>query len=96
LDIDGTLVIVGQVGAMDELNTMPLIFGRRRVAGSLIGGIKETQEVLDFCAKHNIHPECEMIKMEDINNAYDRLEKGDMAHRFVIDMASLKLEKESI
>lgn len=91
LDIDGTLVIVGQVGPMEEPTTMPLIFGRRRVAGSLIGGIKETQEVLDFCATHNIHPECEMIKMEDVNDAFDALAKGDVAHRFVIDMSSLQL-----
>jgi uncharacterized zinc-type alcohol dehydrogenase-like protein len=91
LDVDGTLVIVGQVGPLEELNTMPLIFGRRRVAGSLIGGIKETQEVLDFCAKHNIHPECKMIKMEDINSAFDHLAKGDFAQRFVIDMASFEL-----
>lgn len=89
LDIDGTLVIVGQIGPMEEPLTMPLVFGRRRVAGSLIGGIAETQEVLDFCAEHNIYPECEMIKMDQINEAFSRLEKGDLAHRFVIDMSSL-------
>jgi uncharacterized zinc-type alcohol dehydrogenase-like protein len=90
LDIDGTLVIVGQIGPLEELTTDSLIFGRRRVAGSLIGGIKETQEVLDFCAKHNIHPECEIIRMDEINDAFKQLSKGDVAHRFVIDMASLK------
>lgn len=89
LDIDGTLVIVGQVGLMEEPNTGPMIFGRRRIAGSLIGGITETQEVLDFCAKHNIHPDCEMIRMDQINEAFARLEEGDLAHRFVIDMATL-------
>lgn len=89
LDVDGTLVIVGQVGPMDELMTLPMIFGRRRVAGSLIGGIAETQEVLDFCAEHNIHPDCEMIRMDEINEAYKHLAKGDISHRFVIDMASL-------
>lgn len=89
LDIDGSLVIVGQVGLLDEPLTVPLVMGRRRVAGSLIGGIAETQEVLDFCAQHNIYPECEMIKMDQINNAFARLEQGDMAHRFVIDMSSL-------
>jgi len=88
LDVDGTLVIVGQVGPLNEPSAAPLIMGRRRVAGSLIGGIKETQEVLDFCAKHNIHPKCEMIAMEDINKAYKVLEKGDIAHRFVIDMTA--------
>ncbi|MBK68109.1 MAG: hydroxyacid dehydrogenase [Rickettsiales bacterium] len=90
LDIDGTIVIVGQIGPMEEPITAPLVMGRRRVAGSLIGGIKETQEVLDFCAKHDIHPKCEMIKMEDINDAYKALTKGDIAHRFVIDMQSFQ------
>lgn len=89
LDVDGTLVIVGQIGPMAEPSTVPLIFGRRRIAGSLIGGLPETQEALDFCAKHNIHPDCEMIKMDEINQAFDRLAEGDIAHRFVIDMASL-------
>ncbi|MAI08082.1 MAG: hydroxyacid dehydrogenase [Magnetococcales bacterium] len=93
LDIDGSLVIVGQVGPLEEPMTMPLVFGRRRIGGSLIGGIKETQEVLDFCAEHNIHPECEMIRMDEINKAFDHLSKGDVAHRFVIDMSSLELEK---
>ena len=92
LDIDGSLVIVGQVGPMEESMTMPLIFGRRRVAGSLIGGIAETQEVLDFCAEHQIYPECEMIRIDQINNAFEHLAKGDLAHRFVIDMASLSAE----
>lgn len=91
LDVDGSLVIVGQVGPMDELMTMPLIFGRRRVAGSLIGGIKETQEVLDFCAEHTIYPKCEMIRIDQINDAFAALSKGDIAHRYVIDMASLEM-----
>tara|TARA_R110002126_G_scaffold291807_1_gene459618 strand:- start:43241 stop:44251 length:1011 start_codon:yes stop_codon:yes gene_type:complete len=92
LDVDGTIVIVGQVGPMDEMSTMPLIFGRRRVAGSLIGGIKQTQEVLDFCAEHDIHPECKIIKMEDINDAFTHLAQGDIAYRFVIDMNSLAID----
>ena len=66
--------------------------GRRRVAGSLIGGIKETQEVLDFCAEHGIYPDCQMIKMDEINGAFETLAKGDLAQRFVIDMASLSAE----
>lgn len=90
LDVDGTLVIVGQVGPIEEPNTWPLIGGRRRIAGSLIGGIKETQEVLDFCAEHQVYPECEMISMNQINDAFERMAKGDMAHRIVIDMASLE------
>ena len=92
LDVDGSLVIVGQVGAMEESVTMPLILGRRRVAGSLIGGIAETQEVLDFCAEHQIYPECEMISIQQINDAFAHLAKGDLAHRYVIDMASLDAE----
>lgn len=92
LDVDGTIVIVGQVGPLNEPMTVPLIMGRRRIAGSLIGGIKETQEVLDFCAEHDVYPDCEMIKMEDINSAFERLEQGDLAHRFVIDMSSFAAE----
>jgi uncharacterized zinc-type alcohol dehydrogenase-like protein len=89
LDVDGTLVIVGQVGPMEETNSVPLLLGRRRVAGSPIGGIRETQELLDFCAKKNILPDCEMIRMEQINDAYERMERSDVRYRFVIDMASL-------
>ncbi len=63
--------------------------GRRRVAGSLIGGIRETQEMLDFCAEKNILPDCEMIRMDEINDAFDRMERADVRYRFVIDMASL-------
>ncbi len=93
LDIDGSLVIVGQVGPMEEPSTMPLIFGRRRIAGSLIGGIKETQEVLDFCAEHNIYPKCEMIRPDEINKAFEILAEGDIAHRYVIDMSSLDVSE---
>lgn len=89
LDLDGSLVIVGQVGPLAEPMTTPLIFGRRRIAGSLIGGIAETQELLEFCAEHDVYPECEMIRMDQINDAFKQLESGDLAHRFVIDMASL-------
>lgn len=91
LDVDGTIVIVGQVGPMEDLMSVPLVFGRRRVAGSLIGGIRETQEVLDFCAEHNIHPECVMIKADEVNEAFASLAKGDVAHRYVIDMSSLEV-----
>ncbi|MAG43884.1 MAG: hydroxyacid dehydrogenase [Oceanospirillaceae bacterium] len=92
LDIDGTLVIVGQVGPMEEFMSVPMIMGRRRVAGSLIGGIKETQEVLDFCGKHNIHPECEIIRPDEVNDAFDVMAKGDISHRYVMDMSSLTVE----
>lgn len=91
LDIDGTLVIVGQVGPVDELNTVPLLMGRRRVAGSLIGGIAETQQMLDFCGEHNVLPECEMIKIDEINTAYERMERSDVRYRFVIDMSSISV-----
>ena len=66
-----------------------LIFKRRQIAGSLIGGIKETQEMLDFCAEHNITSDIEIIAMKDINQAYERMIKGDVKYRFVIDMATL-------
>lgn len=89
LDIDGTLVIVGQVGLVSEPDTFPLIFGRRRIAGSLIGGIAETQEMLDFCARKNVLPDVEMIRMDEINEAFERMERSDVRYRFVIDMASL-------
>lgn len=91
LDVDGSLVVVGQIGPMEEIMTLPLVFGRRRVAGSLIGGIKETQEVLDFCAEHGIHPECKIIKVEEINDAWSNLSSGNPAFRYVIDMSSLVL-----
>ncbi len=92
LDVDGSLVIVGQVGPMDEFMTIPLIFGRRRVAGSLIGGIKETQDVLDFCAEHDIHPECKMIRPDEVNDAFTHLKTGDVAYRFVMDMSHLDVD----
>jgi uncharacterized zinc-type alcohol dehydrogenase-like protein len=89
LKVDGTMCIVGSVGPTAELNTGPLIFGRKSVAGSLVGGIKETQEMLEFCAKHNIVSEIELIKMTEINQAYERMLKSDVKYRFVIDMNSL-------
>ncbi len=89
LDIDGALVIVGQIGPLDEPNTTPMVFGRRRLTGSLIGGIAQTQEMLDFCARKNILPDCEMIRIDEINEAFERMERSDVRYRFVIDMASL-------
>lgn len=89
LDVNGALVLVGQVGPIDEVNVGTLIMGRRQVAGSLIGGIKETQEVLDFCAKHQIYPECKMIQPSEINEAFAHLAEGDVAYRFVMDMSAL-------
>lgn len=91
LNVDGTLVLVGYLGPLaDTLNTAPLVFRRKSVAGSLIGGIPETQEMLDFCAEHNIAADVEVIRMDEINEAYERMLKSDVKYRFVIDMASLK------
>ena len=90
LTIDGTLVFVGLLGDVTPvLNTVPMILGRRSVAGSCIGGIAETQEMLDFCGEHGITADVEVIRMQDINAAYDRMLKSDVKYRFVIDMASL-------
>jgi uncharacterized zinc-type alcohol dehydrogenase-like protein len=88
LDVDGTLVIVGQVGPMPELNTFPLILGRRRIAGSPCGGLRQTQEMLEFCARKAIHPDVEVIRFEQVNEAFERVERADVRYRFVIDMTA--------
>ena len=90
LTTDGALVLVGVVGEEVEANTAPLLLKRRTIAGSCIGGIAETQEMLDFCGEHNIVPDVEMIDMQYINEAYERMLKSDVKYRFVIDMQSLK------
>ncbi len=90
LKLDGTLVFVGLIGNVNPaLSTVPMIFKRRNVAGSLIGGLKETQELLDFCGEHNIVSDVEVIRMDAINDAYERMLKSDVKYRFVIDMATL-------
>ncbi|NBB09297.1 NAD(P)-dependent alcohol dehydrogenase [Pseudomonas sp. SLFW] len=89
LDVAGALVIVGNLGDMDGFSTLPLIMGRRRITGSPSGGIAQTQEMLDFCARKGIVPDCETIAIQDINHAFERMERGDVRYRFVIDMASL-------
>lgn len=89
LKVDGTMCIVGSIGPIAELNTVPLVLGRRTIAGSLVGGIKETQEMLYFCAKHHITADIELIKMDEINEAFEKMLKGDVKYRFVIDMSSL-------
>lgn len=89
LDIDGTIVVVGQLGPVAEPDMLPVIMGRRRITGSPVGGIAQTQELLDFCARKNILPDCEMIRMDQISEAFDRMERADVRYRFVIDMASL-------
>jgi uncharacterized zinc-type alcohol dehydrogenase-like protein len=87
---DGNLTQVGLPEESLAVQVGSLIFGRRNFSGSLIGGIKETQEMLDFCGKHNITSDIELIPIQKINEAYDRLVKNDVKYRFVIDMASLK------
>lgn len=90
LNINGTHVLVGYLGGLENIiNTVPMIMGRKSVAGSVIGGIAETQEMLDFCGEHNIVSEIEIIKMQEINEAYERMLKSDVRYRFVIDMQSL-------
>jgi uncharacterized zinc-type alcohol dehydrogenase-like protein len=90
LNVDGTLTLVGAPEAPLPVAVFNLILARRQFAGSLIGGIAETQEMLDFCADHGITSDIELIGIGQINEAYDRLLKGDVKYRFVIDMASLK------
>ncbi|MCY7271345.1 MAG: NAD(P)-dependent alcohol dehydrogenase [Sphingomonas bacterium] len=83
----GRMVIVGALTPMPGFVGMNLIFWNRAVGGSAIGGMPETQEMLEFCATHDIYPECEMISMPEVNTAYERLLKNDVRYRFVIDMA---------
>jgi alcohol dehydrogenase (NADP+) len=87
---DGNLTQVGIPTEPLSLNVGSLVFGRRSLSGSLIGGIKETQEMLDFCGQHNITADIELIPIQQINEAYDRLVKSDVKYRFVIDIASLQ------
>ncbi|PUZ20707.1 uncharacterized zinc-type alcohol dehydrogenase-like protein [Chitinophaga costaii] len=86
---DGKLVLVGAPPEASPLRAFSLIPGRKTLAGSMIGGIAETQEMLDYCAEHNIVSDVEMIAMKDINEAYERMLKGDVKYRFVIDIATL-------
>ncbi len=92
LGLDGELTLVGAPEEPLEVSAFALLFGRKRLSGSLIGGIAETQEMLDFCGKHNIVSDVEVIKIQDLNEAYERLLKSDVKYRFSIDMASLKGE----
>lgn len=90
LKTDGTMILVGAPEQPTLLEPFPLIMHRRRIAGSVIGGIRETQEMLDFCAEHKIESEVEVIPIQQVNEAYERVLKSDVRFRFVIDMASLK------
>lgn len=87
---DGTMTLVGAPSKPAPIAAFNLLFGRRSLAGSAIGGLRETQEMLDFCGEHGIVSEIEMIPIQQIDQAYERLLKGDVKYRFVIDMASLK------
>ena len=89
LKFDGTMILVGVPPDAPKVSAFNLIMKRRRLAGSLIGGIKETQEMLDYCAEHGITSDVEVINIGYINEAYERMIKGDVRYRFVIDMASL-------
>jgi uncharacterized zinc-type alcohol dehydrogenase-like protein len=89
LRLNGVHICVGVPSVPAEIAAFSLIMGRRSVAGSGIGGLPETQEMLDFCAEHNIVSDIEMIDIKDIDTAYDRMQKGDVRYRFVIDIATL-------
>jgi len=86
---DCTLVVVGALEPLEPVNNQQIAFSRRSVSGSLIGSIAETQQVIDFCAEHGIGPDIEMLRMQDVNEAYQRVEDGEVRFRYVIDMASL-------
>jgi uncharacterized zinc-type alcohol dehydrogenase-like protein len=90
LKTDGTMILVGVPDKPTLLEAFPLILHRRRLAGSVIGGIRETQAMLDFCAEHRIESDVEVIPIQQVNEAYERVLKGDVRFRFVIDLASLK------
>jgi uncharacterized zinc-type alcohol dehydrogenase-like protein len=87
---DGTLTMVGAPGTPLPLSVFGLIFGRRRLAGSLIGGIRETQEMLDFCGEHGITADIELLPVTKVNEAFDRLLTSDVKYRFVLDMATIR------
>ena len=89
LKLDATLVNVGALDQLQGLNGMAQGFGRKSLAGSMIGGIAETQEIIDYCAARNIKADIELIRPEDINRAYERVVNKNVRYRFVIDMASL-------
>lgn len=89
LTLDGELTLVGAPEKPLQVSAFALLFGRKRLSGSLIGGIEETQEMLDFCGKHGITADVEVIPIQNLNEAYERMLKGDVKYRFSIDMASI-------
>lgn len=88
LKVDGSLVMVSLPNQPLEIGAFNVVNGRKSFSGSNIGGIAETQETIDFCAEHNITADIELIKVNKINEAFERLEKGDVKYRFVVDMSS--------
>jgi len=87
---EGALVIVGAIEPIESVHGGLLVRNNRSLAGSAIGGIAATQELLNFCAEHQIHPDCEVVRMQDVNTAWKRMQANDVKYRFVIDMASLR------
>ena len=83
------MCVVGAIEPLDKVDAAQLMFGRKSLAGSPIGGIRQTQEMLDFCAEHSIVSEVEIIRMDQINQAFERLVRRDVKYRFVIDMNTL-------
>ena len=92
LKVDGTMCVVGAIEPLNQVNAAQLMFGRKKLAGSLIGGISQTQEMLNFCGQHSIVSEVELIRMDQIQEAFQRLVKSDVKYRFVIDMKSLSID----
>ena len=90
LRTNGVMICVGIPPDLAHILPQNIILARRSISGSLIGGLPETKEMLDYCAKHKIMPDVEVIPIQQINHAYDRMVKGDVRYRFVIDLASLK------
>jgi uncharacterized zinc-type alcohol dehydrogenase-like protein len=89
LKTDGVMILLGAPPKPSDVHAAQLIFGRRSLVGSLVGGIKETQEMLDYCAEHQITSDVEVIAIDQINEAYERTLAGDVRYRFVIDMSTL-------
>jgi uncharacterized zinc-type alcohol dehydrogenase-like protein len=87
--LEGAMVVVGALDMVPSFHSVMLLLGRKTLSGSIIGGLPETQELLDFCAEKGVLPECETIAIQDINAAFDRMERSDVKYRFVVDMATL-------
>jgi uncharacterized zinc-type alcohol dehydrogenase-like protein len=86
---DRTMTVVGALEPLEPINNMPMAFSRKSLAGSLIGNLGDTQEILDFCAEHSIAPDIELIPITQINEAYDKVERGEVRFRYVIDLSTL-------